>query len=407
MEREQKLLYFRHFFTGRDDVFAIRQRSGGYSFKREPLTNAMIIGHMQGRHLIGSYPLKRDGSTQWVAADFDSKNGNALEHAKVLVEALREFDIEPLCNTSQSGNGVHVRLVFPDFRLRNIDGGSGNVITASVARRFLLAMIEYAELPHLSKGGAFDRVFPTQDFLRSENSVGNQIAMPLNKFAADNREGTMLLDRDLKKIPLGDATWERIELYDFISSGAIFDAVQSIGKYSFVYGNINEHGKIIYERKINRGTMRAKNNKEHGGNNPTYADLKFVLENCNFMNRVLSGPLPYSIWVALASILAIFDSVGGREEFHRISSFDSGVNSRGKSRYDVDKTEEKYDNILSTYRSPNTCEYIAAEGWKCPHLGEDGICMKFRLNDGRGAKTPATSYMFGRKGKVRGEHAEA
>ena len=405
MEREQKLLYFRHFFTGRDDVFAIRQHNGGYSFKREPLTDTMIIGHMQGRHLIGSYPLKHDGSTQWAAADFDSKNGNALEHARILVEALREFDIEPLCNTSQSGRGIHVRLVFPDFRLRNINGVSGNVITASVARRFLLAMVEYAELPHLTKGGAFDRVFPTQDFLRGENAVGNQIAMPLNKFAADDREGTMLLDRDLKKIPLGDATWDRIELYDFISSGAIFDAVQSIGKYSFVYGNINEHGKIIYERKINKGTIGAKNNKDRGENNPTHADLKFVLENCNFMRSVLSGTLPYSIWVALASVLAIFDSVGGREEFHRISSFDGSVNSRGKSRYDADKTEEKYDNILSTYRSPNTCEYIAAEGWKCPHLGGDGICLKFRFRDGRGARTPATSYMF--RHRERGDGARA
>jgi hypothetical protein len=271
----------------------------------------------------------------------------------------------------------------------------GHDVQASVARRFMLAMVEYSEIPKLSDGGAFDRVFPTQDVLLDERSVGNQIAMPLNKFAADDRGGTVLLDREFNKIPLGEATWEKLELYDLINTGTIFDAVQSIGRYSSVYGNADEHGRVIYDTDAGNETIYVKNTERRKKNSSyALADFAFVLENCNFMKGVRRGGLPYAIWVDLASILAVFDDVGGRQKFHDISSLDSGTSDRGKNRYSAADTDAKYSNILTNYRSPVTCEHIAGDGWVCPHLGGDGICKKFRLSDGRGPRTPATVHFL-------------
>ena len=391
MEQNQKLLYFKYFFVGRDDVYAVRQHDGKYQFKRAPLTNNLIIRHIRGERFIGSYPLQRDGTTRWAAADFDNKNGNAFEQAKILVDAFRNLGIEPLCNTSQSGKGVHVRLIFAG---PSRDVMTGHDVLASVARRFMKSVVEYAELKGVNDGGAFDRIFPSGDNLLSDQSVGTQIAMPLNKFAADDRGGTMLLDREFKKIPLGDATWEKIELYDWVGTGDIFDAVCFLGKQSFVYGAVNEHGKRIYE-DTKFGTIKTRNND--GTCKNTIEDLKFVLDNCNFMRRVASEiEIPYSMWFVLASVLASFDDVDGRSEFHRISKLDKSLDKRGHYKYDPVKTDGKYNNALATMRSPVTCQTMAdmEVGWRCKYLGKDGMCDKFRRSDGRGAKTPATIHVF-------------
>jgi hypothetical protein len=391
VDQEQKLLYFRYFFVGRDDVMAQRKPDGAYRFVRAPLTNQMIIRHLRGDMLLGSYPLQKNGTTRWVAADFDNHNGNAFEEAMVLVKTLRSFDIEPLCNTSQSGKGVHVRVIFSGSRR---DVMMGNDVQASVARRFMQEMINYAELKHFKDGGAFDRIFPNQDGLITEQSVGSQIAMPLNSKAAAERKGTMLLDSEFKLIPLNDASWDRIELYEWVTTGVLFDAVQSIGKYAAVYGEADESGKRVYGAEKDTVTIRQNNNSQT--RNIVKADLDFMVENCNFIKSAASGTIPYSVWMSLASVFCCFDKVGGRGEFHRISSMDPGVDSKGHSRYDRAKADTKYDNILSTFKSPVRCVYLAQSGWKCPHLGDDDICQKFRFSDGRGPRTPATVHMFGR-----------
>lgn len=389
MDQEQKLLHFRYFFVGRDDVMAQRMSNGGYRFLRSPLTNSMIISHLRGDVMLGSYPLQKDGTTRWVAADFDGHNGNAFEEAKVLVDTLRSFDIEPLCNTSQSGRGVHVRVIFSGSRR---DVMMGNDFQASIARRFMQEMVNYSELRHYKDGGAFDRIFPSQDGLITESSVGSQIAMPLNSRAAKDRNGTMLLDSEFKLIPLNDASWERIELYKWITTGNVFDAVQSIGKYTSVYGEADETGRRVYGAEKNITTIR----KSNPNRKVVEADLDFVIENCNFITSAASGTIPYQVWMSLASVFACFDKVGGRAAFHKISSMDPGVDSHGHSRYNPTLAEAKYDNILSTFKSPVTCEYLAQYGWKCPHLGDDTMCKKFRLGDGRGPRTPATVSFFGR-----------
>jgi len=397
MDKREKLFYFRYFFTGRDDVYAERTSNGGrYFLIREKLTDDALIRHMRGQVMLGSYPLQLDGTTRWVAVDFDNHNDNATEHTKIFVDTLRSFDIEPMVNTSQSGRGYHVRLIFDD---PSRDPMIGKKVTGAVARRFMLSMLECAELPRLNKGGAWDRVFPSQDKLITPKSIGNQIGMPMSKVAALSRGGTLLLDRQLKPIPLGDATWDAIEMYKLVQNLDLFDAVQTIGKLGFVYGDVNDSGELVYENAYGSESIGNRNKT----NRSSHKDMQYMIRNCDFMVRVSHGDIPYFMWVALASVLAVFDNVGGRAEFQRISSLDCGVSSKGRERYDSAVADQKYDNVRNNFRTPITCKRLADDGWVCPSMDSQGICKKFRRKDGRGARTPATAPYFAPR-EIHGSH---
>ena len=381
MDNKSKILYFRYFYGGREDVYAFRVPQGGYRprrRKRYNLTDALIISHMQGKVMLGAYPLMRDGTTRWVAADFDGKNNNAFEEARALSEALRSYDIETLCNTSQSGNGVHVRVIFEGY------------VPAWFARNLMKAFIEKEGIRKIADGGAFDRLFPTQDELTIDDNsaIGNQIAMPLHMGAAKSRGGSMLLDNEFKPIPLGDETWDAIELYDRVKRVSIGDALQNINRYDLLLTG-PERLRRALERSLPPPPQPSHNrNKSEGGRrrDRNAADLKKMVEECEFMRYANQGRVEYFEWIALASNFAQFDAVGGRRFFH--------IASRDDERYDYEQTEKKYDNILRSFNAPITCRKIAQEGWSCPMLGSDGQCDKFRDAYGRGPRAPAAIPFF-------------
>lgn len=353
MDDRQKLFYFRRFFCGRDDVYAFRVPGKGYRPRRYPeykLTDKMIIRHMLGDVMLGAYPLMRDGGCDWVAADFDGDNGNAFEEAFKLAEMLLEYDITPICNTSQSGKGVHVRVIFGD-------GETEGRVTAHQARRFMNHFVKMCGLKRVRDGGAFDRLFPAQDYLHDSTSIGNQIAMPFNMKAAQDRQGTMLLDRQFKTIPLGEETWDAIELHEPFSRLDFIDFLLSLPA---------DKQEVPEGRK---GESRIKKSVDN---------LRFMIENCEFMFHAASGALEYDEWVFLCANLAAYDNMGGRSAFHQLSKPDP--------RYDHEIAEKKYDNIVGKLQ-PTTCSRIS-EYWPCPFLGPDGQCDKVRLN-GRGARSPA------------------
>ena len=96
------LQIFKSLFKGREDVFATRwekDNKNGYmpayyfdpyrfrvhkmkggTFQNYPdkthlqLTDEQILKHLNGEHLIGIYPLLKDNTTWFLAADFDKEN---------------------------------------------------------------------------------------------------------------------------------------------------------------------------------------------------------------------------------------------------------------------------------------------------------------------------------------------
>jgi len=191
---EGKISLFRQLFRGRNDVFPLLWMSSktgrkGYSpaCSNEwvrgvcekprvkcsdcpnqaflPLNDQVVLDHLQGRHTIGIYPLLRDETCWFLAADFDKESW--LDDVAAFVDTCRDLGVPAAVERSRSGNGAHVWFFFsspvPAASARRM---GCYLITETMARRHQLSMSSY------------DRLFPNQDTL-PRGGFGNLIALPL------------------------------------------------------------------------------------------------------------------------------------------------------------------------------------------------------------------------------------
>lgn len=192
--REKDISLYRSLFKGRDDVFAIHWQKGnkagympayqfdpymyrrhkmkGGSFKNYedktylPFTDQQLIKHFSGEQLIGVYPLLKDNTSWFIAADFDKDSWN--EDCNKFINACRKKEIPAYLERSRSGNG-HVWIFFDQ------------PYPAIKSRKILISLLEQANIFSVfDKSSSFDRLFPNQDFL-SGKGLGNLIALPLHK----------------------------------------------------------------------------------------------------------------------------------------------------------------------------------------------------------------------------------
>ncbi len=237
-----KVALFRSLFRGREDVYPRQwfsrkpERPGkpGYSPvclalgpepAYAPLTDQVILDHLQGRQVIGLYPLLRDETCWLLAVDFDKDGWHG--DLRAFAQTCQSWGVPVTLERSRSGNGGHAWIFFQA------------PIPAVSARRlgsFLLTETMDRH-PHLGMG-SYDRLFPNQDTM-PKGGFGNLIALPL-QFEARKAGNTLFLDVALE--PHADpwaylATVERMEpsrvetLVQKASSqgrilGVRFDAIQ-------------------------------------------------------------------------------------------------------------------------------------------------------------------------------------
>jgi superfamily II DNA or RNA helicase len=206
-----KVRLFRSLFRGREDVFPTRfiakktQRAGyapacSNKFVRGvcdlprikcgacanqafvSVSDDLIAAHLQGRHVMGVYPLLEDETCWFLAADFD---GAAWKDDVLAVrETCRSIGVASSIERSQSGSGAHVWFFFASPVPAGVARRMGcYVITEAMARRHELGMDTY------------DRLFPNQDTL-PRGGFGNLIALPL-QYEARKRGNTVFLDERL------------------------------------------------------------------------------------------------------------------------------------------------------------------------------------------------------------------
>jgi hypothetical protein len=115
-----------------------------------------------------------------------------------------------------------------------------------------------------------------------------------------------------------------------------------------------------------------------------------MIKSCDFIRWAVMNPalVQYGQWFAIASQFAMYDRVGGRAAFHRLSSLDSGYNSKGRPRYSVENTEKAYDSALTTLRTNYSCKRIFDDGFRCRWLDTGGHCSKFG-SAGMAVRSPA------------------
>ncbi len=181
-----KLRLFRDLFRGREDVFAVRWENhgrsrSGYSprcaneWQRgvcgKPkvrcgecgnaafvtLDDRQLLAHLQGREVIGIYPLLPDDRCWLLAIDLD--RGSWRADVQALTRTARSLGLQAAIERSRSGNGAHVWFFFTDpvpaVEARRL---GFTILTATMALGAALDIDSY------------DRLFPSQDVLPSGES---------------------------------------------------------------------------------------------------------------------------------------------------------------------------------------------------------------------------------------------
>lgn len=148
-----------------------------------PLDSEAVRLHLEGREIIGTYAIRGDDTTVFLAADFD---GSAWEKDVVnYKKAANDLGVDIAIEISRSGKGAHAWIFFESS------------IDASLARRLGTVILTQA----LYISGSFnftsyDRFFPNQDYLPS-GGFGNLIALPL-QFKSRKINRTVFVDIDLQ-----------------------------------------------------------------------------------------------------------------------------------------------------------------------------------------------------------------
>jgi superfamily II DNA or RNA helicase len=211
----EKVRLFRALFRGRDDVFPVQflsKKTGriGYApacsnkFVRGlcdlprikcgecrnqaflPVDDKAVFGHLQGRQVMGIYPLLRDETCWFLAVDFDKHGWR--EDVLAFVETCRTAGIPVAIERSRSGNGAHAWFFFSE------------PVAASAARQMGCALLtETMSRRHELSMDSYDRLFPSQDTL-PRGGFGNLIALPL-QHGPRQQGNSVFLDERLDPYP--------------------------------------------------------------------------------------------------------------------------------------------------------------------------------------------------------------
>jgi len=217
---DRKIEIFLSLFRGRTDVFPKRwdnQKTGksGYApaCKNEwvrgicnkpqikcgecpnqafiPVSTNVARKHLQGDgnvkdYTIGVYPMMKDETCWFLAADFDKEHW--LRDVSAFLETCRRRDVPVSVERSRSGNGAHVWVFF------------GTPISAAIARRMGMALLtETMERCPEMNFESYDRFFPNQDTMPS-GGFGNLIALPLQRLPRE-KSNSLFLDERFEPYP--------------------------------------------------------------------------------------------------------------------------------------------------------------------------------------------------------------
>ena len=133
-----------------------------------PVTADTILDHLQGRHVIGAYPMLTNETCWFLAADFDKSFWR--DDVLAFTETCRRIGLSYAIERSRSGNGAHVWFFFSEPIAAATARKLGSyLITETMARRHQLSMASY------------DRLFPNQDTL-PHGGFGKQSPIAKRRF---------------------------------------------------------------------------------------------------------------------------------------------------------------------------------------------------------------------------------
>ncbi|HTM97135.1 MAG TPA: hypothetical protein VL088_00255, partial [Pedobacter sp.] len=84
--------------------------TGSETINYLPLTDDQIQQHLDGRQIIGLYPLLQDNTSWLIVADFDKNSW--IEDCRNFIAICTEYNIPAYLERSRSGKGGHVWIFF-------------------------------------------------------------------------------------------------------------------------------------------------------------------------------------------------------------------------------------------------------------------------------------------------------
>jgi superfamily II DNA or RNA helicase len=132
-----------------------------------PVNDRAVRDHLQGKHVMGVYPMLPDETCWFLAVDFDKSTWR--EDARAFADTARRLGLPVLVERSRSGDGAHVWFFFAE------------PVPAATARRMGCHVItEAMSARHELSMDSYDRLFPSQDTM-PRGGFGNLIALPLQR----------------------------------------------------------------------------------------------------------------------------------------------------------------------------------------------------------------------------------
>ena len=282
---------FKSVFKGREDVFAVRWEKGnksGYmpaylydvyryrihkmkggtlqNFTEKtflPYNEEQIAKHLRGQQLIGIYPLLKDNTSWFIAADFDKTGweGECIAFVKCCVEN----NIPAYLERSRSGKGGHVWIFFDQ------------PYPAVKSRKIIISLLqETGSFSIFDKSSSFDRLFPNQDSL-SGKGFGNLIALPLYKptFELGN---SCFIDVDTFN-PVANQ-WEFLKTIKRVSTKELDEFYNRI-----LPASINTSSQIqSKQEKTGKLTIRLNSSVQISRNNLPLPLISYLKDELNFVN---------------------------------------------------------------------------------------------------------------------------
>ncbi len=238
----ENLIIFKSLFKGREDVFAIRwERDGksGYmpaynlnwneytAYKAKGgnlknfankqyalLTDERIANHLKGKEIIGIYPLLKDNTSWFIAADFDQSTTNGktwIDECRQFIHECEKYQLPVYLELSRSGKGGHVWMFFNE------------PYSAVKSRRIFFHILTSSGII-TGKTSNFDRLFPNQDY-HSGMELGNLIALPLQKKALEQNNSCFIHPVTFK--PFANQ-WEFLKSIQTISTAKLDELYNEI-----------------------------------------------------------------------------------------------------------------------------------------------------------------------------------
>lgn len=227
----EQIKLFRSLFSGRDDAYG-KIVADSPVCVREPLTDQVLLSHLNGTERIGCYPILKNGSVPWAVIDFDTFDRKKVE---AVIATFIDHNLFPYVEISR-GKGYHVWLFFDD------------VVPANAVRKLLKKLLRESMIEDYE-------LFPKQDALSSDNGVGNFVFFPLHgESVKENR--TVFLNAQFNPY---ENQWEHLSKVHKTKAENILSMVQEAPKESKVKPLMTDTStpprgvKVCYWKALNEG----------------------------------------------------------------------------------------------------------------------------------------------------------